>query len=136
MENNELNSLFDEGRVEKIERNGDEIQITLSQETSSYMIANGLRTSCSDILQSSLFQQLLRHSYLLSNCNYFIIIYIFLKIIFNQCDKYDEVKDEGEYGYVKKAYCLENELRLVCENLILSFSFISFKVKKIYTLGD
>ena len=49
---------------------------------------------------------------------------------------YDEVKDEGEYRYVKKAYCLENELRLVCENLILSFSFISFQVKKIYTLGD
>ena len=95
MENNELNSLFDEGRVEKIERNGDEIQITLSQETSSYMIANGFRI-----------------------------------------EDNDEVKDEGEYGYVKKAYCLENELRLVCENLILSFSFISFKVKKIYTLGD
>ena len=110
MENNELNSLFDEGRVEKIERNGDEIQITLSQETSSYMIANGFRIEDNDKA--------------------------FLKIIFNQCDKYDEVKDEGEYGYVKKSYCLENELRLVCENLILSFSFISFKVKKIYTLGE
>ena len=110
MENNELNSLFDEGRAEKIERNGDEIQITLSQETSSYMIANGFRIEDNDKA--------------------------FLKIIFYQCDKYDEVKDEGEYGYVKKAYCLENELRLVCENLILSFSFISFQVKKIYTLGD
>ena len=48
MENNELNSLFDEGRVEKIERNGDEIQITLSQETSSYMIANGFRIEDND----------------------------------------------------------------------------------------
>ncbi|MGN1295530.1 MAG: hypothetical protein ACI4U5_03900 [Bacilli bacterium] len=110
MENNELNSLFDEGKVEKIEHNKNEVQITISQETSSYMIANGFRIEDDGKA--------------------------FFKIIFTQCDKYDEVKDEGEYGYIKRAYCLENEVRLVCENLILSFSFSSYKIKKIYTLGE
>ena len=110
MENIELNSLFDEGKIEMIKHDEDTVSITLSQETSSYMIANGFRIEDNDEAR--------------------------INIIFFQCDNFELLKDEGEYGYVKKSYCLDNQVRLVCENLILSFTFNSYKIKKVYTLGE